>query len=266
MTSELIIQSDVLDIIFEKRNKLYGAYTIRKFYNKRLINSLAVTLITATILCAFTFIHKNDGIFIIADEISIAIIPKSPELKKELSKQTTKSTQPSKKMYPIPVIVDSAKIVDTLQNIRRTDITGNINSEVQGDESPGIISETAIGGEDDVETPIPGATINVTQPINNPEIEPSYPGGVNELRKFLEKNLINPTDMEQGETVAVNVKFVVGYDGKLQQFSVVKDGGDIFNNEVIRVLKKMPQWIPGKSNGQNVTVYFTIPIKFVPED
>jgi protein TonB len=86
------------------------------------------------------------------------------------------------------------------------------------------------------------------------------------LTKFLEKNLINPTDMEPGDIIAVNVKFVVGYDGKLQQFTVVKDGGDIFNNEVIRVLKKMPQWIPGKSNGQNVAVYFTIPIKFVPAD
>ena len=72
--------------------------------------------------------------------------------------------------------------------------------------------------------------------------------------------------MEQGEMVAVHVKFVVGYDEKLQKFTVVKDGGNIFNNEVIRVLKKMPEWIPGKSKGQNVAVYFTIPIKFVPAD
>jgi len=260
------MQSDVLDIIFEKRNKLYGAYTIRKFYNKRLVNSLAVTLITATILCAFTFIHKKNGILITATEISIGTIPRSPEPKKELPKQAAKSIQPSQKKYSMPIIVDSAKTVDTLQTIRPTDITGNINSAVPGDESPGIIGETATGGEGGVERPIPGATINVTEPISNPEIEPSYPGGIAALTKFLERNLVTPTEMEQGETVAVNVKFVVGYDGKLQQFTVVKDGGDIFNNEVIRVLKKMPQWIPGKSNGQNVAVYFTIPIKFVPAD
>ena len=106
----------------------------------------------------------------------------------------------------------------------------------------------------------------MTQPIENPDIEPAYPGGINALRKFLERNLVNPIAMEKDEMVAVNVKFVVGYDGKLQQFIVVKDGGEIFNKEVIRVLKKMPQWIPGKSKGQNVAVYFTIPVKFIPAD
>jgi protein TonB len=42
----------------------------------------------------------------------------------------------------------------------------------------------------------------------------------------------------------------------------MEDGGYVFNNEVIRVLKKMREWIPGKSNGQNVSVYYTIPVKF----
>ena len=47
----------------------------------------------------------------------------------------------------------------------------------------------------------------------------------------------------------VKVKFVVGYDGNLKSFELVQDGGSDFNNEVIRVLKKMPEWIPGKSKG-----------------
>jgi periplasmic protein TonB len=70
--------------------------------------------------------------------------------------------------------------------------------------------------------------------------------------------------MEEGETVSVKIRFVVGYDGKLKSFVTAQDGGDEFNTEVIRVLKKMPDWVPGKSNGQNVSVYFTIPVKFVP--
>jgi protein TonB len=82
----------------------------------------------------------------------------------------------------------------------------------------------------------------------------------------LERNLSNPTEITEGEMIAVHVRFVVGYDGRLQKFIIVKDGGAIFNNEVLRVLKKMPQWIPGKSNGKNVAVYFTIPVKFVPAD
>ena len=59
---------------------------------------------------------------------------------------------------------------------------------------------------------------------------------------------------------------MVGFDGKLQGFETIEDGGAAFNKEVIRVLKKMPEWIPGKSNGENVAVYYTIPVKFVPSD
>jgi len=66
--------------------------------------------------------------------------------------------------------------------------------------------------------------------------------------------------------IAVKIKVVVGYDGKLKIFELVQDGGIEFNNEVIRVLKKMPAWLPGKSRGQNVSVYYTIPVKFIGED
>ena len=112
------------------------------------------------------------------------------------------------------------------------------------------------------EPPAPDPAI----PIDNPEIEPSFPGGINTLRTFLQRNLVNPRDLEEGEQVSVQVRFVVGYDGKLQHFETLKDGGPEFNGEVIRVLKKMPQWIAGKSNGKNVSVYYTIPVKFVPND
>jgi protein TonB len=95
---------------------------------------------------------------------------------------------------------------------------------------------------------------------------PSFPGGMAALKKFLERNLQSPRDMEAGEEVDVKVKFVVSFDGKLQRFETVQDGGEVFNKEVIRVLKKMPDWIPGKSNGEEVSVYYTIPVKFLPAE
>ena len=48
--------------------------------------------------------------------------------------------------------------------------------------------------------------------------------------------------------------------------ATVLDGGEAFNKEVVRVLKKMPDWIPGKAKGENVPVYYTIPVKFVMTD
>ncbi len=95
---------------------------------------------------------------------------------------------------------------------------------------------------------------------------PSYPGGMDALRKFLVRNLENPRDMKEGEVANVKVKFVVGSNGELQSFVTVQDGGNEFNREVMRVLKKMPNWVPGKSKGQNVFVFYTIPIKFISAD
>ena len=55
----------------------------------------------------------------------------------------------------------------------------------------------------------------------------------------------------------------MGYDGALKGFEIVEDGGDEYNQEVIRVLKKMPRWIPGKSEGRNVSVFYLIPVSFM---
>jgi periplasmic protein TonB len=116
------------------------------------------------------------------------------------------------------------------------------------------------------EPPVVISTIDINKPISNPEIMPQFPGGLIALKKFLERNLKNPRDLEEGEKISVKINFVVGYDGKLKSFQLQEDGGDEFNREVIRVLKRMPDWIPGKSGGQNVSVYYAIPVKFLAEE
>lgn len=94
MNSELIMNSDVLDILFEKRNKLYGAYTLRKFYNNRLMKAVGATLTVAVILSAFTFIREKAVTLIPTTEVSFGIVspPKPVEPIKEIPKEPTKST------------------------------------------------------------------------------------------------------------------------------------------------------------------------------
>ena len=266
MTSETILKTDVLDIVFEKRNKLYGAYPLRKFYKNRLFGALTITIGAATILSAFTFIPENTIEFIPATDVTIYHIAKTkvPETKKEVLKISKSNPAPQKKFF-IPVLIKNYIKPDSLMQVKFTDLIGTENINLPENSLPHSLSPIIIDGGIKIDSN-PVTIENPDEPINNPEIQPSYPGGINALKKFLERNLINPTEMEQGEMVSVNVKFVVGFDGKLQNFAVVKDGGEIFNKEVIRVLKKMPQWIPGKSNGQNVPAYFVIPVKFVPAD
>ncbi len=270
MTSELILHSDVLDIIFEKRNKQYGAYTLRKFYNNRLIKALGVTLGLFAFISAFTLIPKEHVLYYTSGDIPMPKlpVPKKEFPKKDPPKQVFKATPSTQKKFVTPVVVDNKLVPDTIQAIKEKDIIGAANIITPGKNNGGIIGNpgTENGNGDAVQAGPAIPVFDANVPTDRPEVEPTYPGGINALRNFLQKNLRNPTAMEESELVAVNVRFVVGFDGKLQNFTVVKDGGDIYNNEVIRVLKKMPQWVPGKSNGQNVAVYFTIPIKFVPAD
>jgi protein TonB len=101
---------------------------------------------------------------------------------------------------------------------------------------------------------------------NAVDVLPTYPGGMEALREFLQKHLQTPDELEAGQTVSVRVKFVVDFKGKLTGFVTMPGGGQAYNNEVVRVLKKMPDWIPGKTMGENVSVYYVIPVKFESTD
>lgn len=269
MNSESIMKSDVLDILFEKRNKAYGAYTLRKFYKNRLIKSIGIMVFTVIVFSAFTFLPERpkEIVYDIADTGLVDIIPgqKKEAVKAKPIPLATKTISSMLKFTSKMVIVPNIDSVEKLHDLKEEAIGGNTNILVNGG-GPQIAGNTGTGNEGIFEpVPVEEIPMDVTTPTENPEIMPQFPGGLAALRKFLERHLSNPRDLAEGELISVKVRFVVGFDGKLQRFELVEDGGTEFNNEVMRVLKKMPAWTPGKSKGQNVSVYYIIPVKFIPE-
>lgn len=270
MNIELIMKSDVLDIIFDKRNKAYGAYTLRKFYNNRLIKSLGAMLIAVMLFSAFTFLPGRNSVdtdYVVTEAGFVKILPppKVPILKPKPKLASILPGSPSPLLRNI-LIVDQLKPADTVRNlIEAAPINSGVRSNVGTGQGMSELPGSGAGDEPARPAEAVEPAVDKANPINNPEVMPEFPGGINALRRFLERNLRNPRDLEDGELISVKVMFVVGYDGKLQRFEVIQDGGKEFNNEVIRVLKQMPAWVPGKSRGQNVSVFYTIPVKFVPE-
>jgi protein TonB len=266
MNVESIMQTDALDILFEKRNKAYGAYTLRKFYNNRLIKAMGVMLLTVILFSAFTFLPEraNSGNYEVVDAgfAKIAPAPKLPESKpKEIKPAVVKPVSTVKLTSTITIVKNS--LADSLVDLKEMAIGSNTSIVANG--GAVIIGQVGDGpGVMDVAKPVE-PIIASTKPLESAEIMPQYPGGLEALRRFLERNLRNPGELEAGELISVKVKVVVGYDGQLKDFELIQDGGTEFNNEVIRVLKKMPAWKPGKSKGQNVSVYYTIPVKFIGE-
>ncbi|MEO8771680.1 MAG: energy transducer TonB [Ferruginibacter sp.] len=272
MKPDTILKADLLDIIFENKNKDYGAYSLRKHYHERLYKALGIIFLGTMILGLIGFFYKNKAVVkpIIPEIIFCPFVipqdlPKDPE---QPSLKQTHTTQPASVAQPAfttPVIVDhepaNSDIFKDADPTVATSPEGTGASSGNGTAGNNVstsVLPTSTGSE-------PPKAIDKAIPVPA-DIMPSFPGGLEALKKFLKKNLVTPGEFDRKETVSVKVQFIVGYDGALKGFRVIEDGGAAFNDEVIRVLKKMPAWIPGKAHGENVSVYYIIPVMFTSEE
>jgi TonB family protein len=99
--------------------------------------------------------------------------------------------------------------------------------------------------------------------FNHVEVMPTFPGGDEEMRRWLAENIKYPViAQEQGIQGRVIVRFVVSPDGSVGAAEVQRSLDPNCDREALRVIKRMPKWIPGKQNGNAVYVYYTIPIAF----
>jgi TonB family protein len=95
------------------------------------------------------------------------------------------------------------------------------------------------------------------------EVMPEFPGGDLEVRKYIASNIRYPREaMKYSEVGKVFVTFVVAKDGAVEKVRVARGISPALDNEAIRVVSSMPNWIPGKQRGQAVNVQYTIPVNF----
>lgn len=279
MKIDQILKADILDIIFDNRNKHYGAYTLRKFYQERLYKALAITFVFIALLSLFFSLQHGDKTLVKPEIETVlgSLLPDADPVKERIEPPVA----PEKPKQPADAVpIKSQLHTSTIQIVSDPSLATRLAANLDSVAISNVTNDPVGTGGKQIVNAIPGTgtrptvgsstetpkTIDKTKPVFNAEVMPAYPGGEAALIKFLQKNLQNPESLEEGEMVSVKIRFIVGYDGILKGFETVQDGGAAFNNEVIRVLKKMPSWIPGKTAGENVSVYYTIPVKFVPQD
>ncbi|MBX9782375.1 MAG: energy transducer TonB [Chitinophagaceae bacterium] len=268
MTTQQILKADLLDILFENRNKEYGAYTLRREYPAHLKKALALMLMLVAALFLYSMMKPNkngDGsLIVMKDTLDITLDhikepekPKEPERKVEAQPPTKRDLPPIIVDNPnpdkeVPDRTDTSAFVPGLTNTPGTDDGNNM---VQGkvDDKP-VIAETH------TEPPAEPAVLDIS------EIAPEFPGGANAWMSYLQRMLRVPDELESGERKTVKVKFVVNKDGEVTDVVIVQSAGAVFDKEVLRVIAKMPKWKPGKQNGKAVAVYFTQPVTFAAEE
>ena len=94
-----------------------------------------------------------------------------------------------------------------------------------------------------------------------PDVQPQFPGSVS---AFMRDNVVYPDDaLEEGAEGTVYVRFIVSQEGKIQDARIEQSSGNnLLDAEALRVVKKMPIWIPGKLDGRAVRTYFRLPVAF----
>ena len=273
----MILQSDMLDILFEGRNKDYGAYNLRKTYNDRVIKSLSAMLLLVGLFIGGYYLASamkpktlaGDPLF--SDSVMLRVIPLPPPIEEP---KLPKAPQVAQKVATIkntpPVIVPPAEVTDpppTIQELKKeTAAISTVNEACEGCDAP-------VGPQ----SPPPGAQVGGTgtvtvaaplppepeKPVTTAEKMPEFPGGMDGLRRFLGRHLRVPEEvLEVGQKVKVPVRFVVNKDGQLSGVEFLAEADEAFKKEILRVVAKMPRWIPGSQNGKNVAVYCMIPILF----
>lgn len=126
--------------------------------------------------------------------------------------------------------------------------------EIQNNGSSQTTSIASVGQPSDDESRI----------FDRSEIMPEFPGGMEALKRYLSRNLRMPdNNAEAGNIIKVIARFVVSADGRVNSIEIIQPADMIYNEEVKRVISKMPDWKPGLQNHRNVAVYFNLPVNFV---
>jgi protein TonB len=262
-----ILQTDMLDLLFENRNKLYGAYPLRKYYPQRLFISMGIIFLFVFI-CSFFYFHFQSApvytrIFNMPDphiqtiDVDTKVKPVKPP------PGITPPKPPTAFQHTTPVIVAEApKPMATVEDLQSNAIGVKT---LAGEPENGLPQNNENGtGQTGTAVQIGEPDENKPEIFDRAQIMPEFPGGIEALKRFLLKNLRMPDDnLEPGTQVRVMARFVVGADGRVRDIEITQPAGEVFNREIKRVISKMPDWKPGEQNHRRVAVYFSLPVNFV---
>ncbi|MFT3845463.1 MAG: TonB family protein [Lacibacter sp.] len=268
MTTNQLLNADLLDIIFENRNKEYGAYVLRREYPQNLKKAIVFMLIIVAGVIIYAFATpKVNRISELGNERirEVEFIKVDEPEKPKPEEQRTVKDKPATKIDKVPVIVDKDSVEHPVPDRSEPEeyvpgdedspATGNGQGMVQGQEG----DETAI-------TPKPAEPeAPAIIEAGEADVQPEFPGGTEAWRNYLSRMLRMPEELEEGQRKTVRIRFIVNVNGEITDAAVVQSAGAIFDREVLRVIGKMPKWKPGKQKGKNIAVYFTQPVTFVAE-
>ncbi len=243
------------EIIFENRNRTYGAYDIRKRYKSAaslsLLGGIAISTILIIVLSLTTkpvvaSAEPPSMVLLMSDPIIKDYVPPAPvkpradltSIPRNLKPVVTDDTSNIKSFMP-----STDAIINSLQNPDVNDTT------------PAIQPTDPVIPDDE------------TPPYVIVKEMPEFPGGLPALLKYVGDNLKYPEDAQKNNIQGkVILKFVVNRDGSVNRIEILRGVDPLLDTEAVRVVSILPKFKPGKQNGIPVPVWFMLPIVFKMEN
>jgi periplasmic protein TonB len=265
-------QTSMLDIVFEQRNKAYGAYVLRRDHDKDLRNAMAISLSAVFMLLAVNFIsekirgsqamhHDREVIGTLSDVILQKRNTIAPEAPKPAEKVQAKS-KPTIRSTTMQVVTNSQMVKDSIPTVDDLKLAESGLSDNRNAVNDGAGID---GGRGTGKLPEPlGEVAPVgSEAVRIADIMPEFPGGEAKLLKFLADNTAYPdAERELGISGKVLTEVTIDLDGRISDVHIIKSPSPGFDKEVKRVAKIIPAFKPGMQQGHPVRVKMVIPFVF----
>jgi len=266
MTNNEILKASLLDIIFENRNKEYGAYALRNEYDKRLVKAMGIGLGLVLLIILLNYSKFSNAIVTSerSEKEGYILKPlvikqeKLPEPEKQKAIEKPKVAQVD---YQVINIVPDNKVDKPL--VENSDVDNAAVSNTTSSGTPENGENITDPGKNDKGKEQAAPQEDNIPPVKIYQRDPQFPGGYEALAVFMRRNLVTPEELEIGDKKIVRIKFIVGKDGSITDIVVLESPGKDYDKEVRRVIKKMPKWEPAIQNDINVAVGYVLPITFM---
>jgi len=268
------------DLIFEGKNKEFGAYQLRAASDRRHNKAVIYTVIGLVILLVAAFIwglyndyrleQKQAEILAAAAQAEMTSLTEEPEQEEEEEIQQRVEEQ---KPEALPEEILNTMKATEIAIANDDEVVEEIKSQDELKESTTAIGQTNFDkGTDDInvtrefkdEVIVEEKTpVEENKVFESVEQMPMFPGGDVELLKYISSHLRYPTMAAENNIQGrVVVQFVVTKNGSIGEVRVARPRDPDLDKEAVRVVKTLPNFIPGKMNGQPVNVWYTLPIVF----
>ncbi len=260
--------TSMLDMIFEHRNKSYGAYVLRQTSGRTVSTALLITLTSVLLLCFGKFLSdkfKGNPKALSGNIVTVAPIPPIDLTQKKIEIEKPKPPKPqqaqaiaTQRNVEMAVVQNNHldDTVPTVAQLRNTEsgTTTNTNGNTIG-------ATDGKGNMKSFETQTSPALDDVVH--ITVEVMPEFPGGEKKLMDFLAKNTYYPDfEKEMGIEGKTFTKFVVNEDGSISNTEIMRSESKGFSNEAKRVVALLPKFKPGMQQGRAVKVQFVLPFCF----